>query len=159
MLKIAFFLSVPWLVALLFVNQSLQQLLEHCQKALLSCGGMDPFPTLMCLMRTYLLMKRCQILIPTRETAEGLKNKHATIEERLLLSIQWGGWIKGASIFSSDTELVEGNGLVVTKQLVLGSRVSKHRLCYGESWRLIEGGVSSKPVALNNLGVCSHFQG
>lgn len=75
--------------------------------------------------------------------------------------------IKGVSKFSSDIELarhsvVESNGLVVTKQLVLGNLVGKHRLCFRGSWGLIEGGVSSKAkkkslAALNNMGVCSGF--
>lgn len=62
--------------------------------------------------------------------------------------------------------VVEGNGLVVTKQLVLGNLVGKHRLCFRGSWGLIEGGASSKAkkkkkslAALNNLGVCSCFSG
>lgn len=51
---------------------------------------------------------------------------------------------------------------MVTKQLVLGNLVGKHRLCFRGSWGLIEGGVSSKAkkkplAALNNLGVCSCF--
>lgn len=59
--------------------------------------------------------------------------------------------------------VVESNGLVVTKQLVLGNLVGKHRLCFRGSWGLIEGGVSSKakknPAALCNLSVCGCFSG
>lgn len=50
-------------------------------------------------------------------------------EQRLLLSIQSGGKIKGISKFSSELVthfVVESNGLVVTKQLMLGNLVGKH---------------------------------
>lgn len=52
------------------------------------------------------------------------------------------------SKFSSDIELVrhsvvESNGPMVTKQLVLGNLVGKHQLCSRGSWELNEGRVSS----------------
>lgn len=61
--------------------------------------------------------------------------------------------------------VVESNGLVVTKQLMLGNLVGKHWLCFRGSWGLIEGGVCSKIKKNPNLlllwthCVCSHFPG
>lgn len=89
-------------------------------------------------------------------------SKPSTTQKRLSLSIQRGGYIKGTSKNSSDIELawrfvVEGNGLVVTKQLVLGNLVGKHQLCcrgkMGADWGW------SVFKALNILGVCRNFPG